>query len=152
MIAKIFPVIIGFVSLSVPAGVVVYFIVSNLWQIGQQAVTFRRRDAQTAAEETEVLPEKPGSGANGKAGGKRVAKPSGAIPAKSGGVGPEEWWISSEGRWFAKGWRHRPRRVAHRLRRVAAEQESRDAQGQAGPTTGAGSRAAAAATGLPVDG
>jgi YidC/Oxa1 family membrane protein insertase len=41
MVAKIFPVIIGFVSLSVPAGVVVYFIVSNLWQIGQQAVTFK---------------------------------------------------------------------------------------------------------------
>ena len=41
MVAKIFPIIIGFVSLSVPAGVVVYFIVSNLWQIGQQAVTFK---------------------------------------------------------------------------------------------------------------
>jgi YidC/Oxa1 family membrane protein insertase len=41
MIGKIFPVIIGFVSLTVPAGVVVYFIVSNLWQIGQQAVTFK---------------------------------------------------------------------------------------------------------------
>ncbi len=41
MVAKIFPVIIGFVSLTVPAGVVVYFIVSNLWQIGQQAVTFK---------------------------------------------------------------------------------------------------------------
>ncbi|MGI8984489.1 MAG: membrane protein insertase YidC [Acidimicrobiales bacterium] len=41
MIGKIFPAIIGFVSLTVPAGVVVYFIVSNFWQIGQQAVTFR---------------------------------------------------------------------------------------------------------------
>jgi YidC/Oxa1 family membrane protein insertase len=41
MIGKIFPIIIGFVSLTVPAGVVVYFIVSNLWQIGQQAVTFK---------------------------------------------------------------------------------------------------------------
>ncbi|HEV2759280.1 MAG TPA: YidC/Oxa1 family membrane protein insertase [Acidimicrobiales bacterium] len=41
MITKVFPAIIGVVSLSVPAGVVVYFIVSNLWQIGQQAVTFR---------------------------------------------------------------------------------------------------------------
>ncbi len=41
MITKVFPIIIGVVSLSVPAGVVVYFIVSNLWQIGQQAVTFR---------------------------------------------------------------------------------------------------------------
>ena len=41
MIGKIFPAIIGVVSLSVPAGVVVYFIVSNLWQIGQQAIMFR---------------------------------------------------------------------------------------------------------------
>jgi len=41
MITKVFPAIIGVVSLSVPAGVVVYFIVSNLWQIAQQAVTFR---------------------------------------------------------------------------------------------------------------
>jgi YidC/Oxa1 family membrane protein insertase len=41
MIAKVFPVIIGFVSLSVPAGVVVYFVVSNVWQIAQQAVTFK---------------------------------------------------------------------------------------------------------------
>ena len=41
MVQKVFPAIIGFVSLSVPAGVVVYFIVSNLWQIAQQAVTFR---------------------------------------------------------------------------------------------------------------
>ncbi|HUR23890.1 MAG TPA: YidC/Oxa1 family membrane protein insertase [Acidimicrobiales bacterium] len=41
MVAKVFPVIIGFVSLSVPAGVVVYFVVSNLWQIAQQAITFK---------------------------------------------------------------------------------------------------------------
>jgi YidC/Oxa1 family membrane protein insertase len=41
MVTKVFPAMIGFISLSVPAGVVVYFIVSNLWQIGQQAVTFR---------------------------------------------------------------------------------------------------------------
>ncbi|MDQ4070776.1 MAG: YidC/Oxa1 family membrane protein insertase [Actinomycetota bacterium] len=41
MIAKIFPVMIGAISLSVPAGVVVYFVVSNVWQIGQQAITFR---------------------------------------------------------------------------------------------------------------
>jgi YidC/Oxa1 family membrane protein insertase len=41
MITRIFPGMIGLISLSVPAGVVVYFVVSNLWQIGQQAVTFR---------------------------------------------------------------------------------------------------------------
>ncbi len=41
MIGKILPVFMGFISLSIPAGVVLYFIASNLWQIGQQAVTFR---------------------------------------------------------------------------------------------------------------
>ncbi len=41
MIGKVFPAIIGVVSFSVPAGVVVYFIVSNLWQIGQQAIMFK---------------------------------------------------------------------------------------------------------------
>ena len=41
MIGRVFPVMIGLISLSIPAGVVVYFIVSNIWQIGQQEVTFR---------------------------------------------------------------------------------------------------------------
>ena len=42
MIGKIFPVVFGFISFSLPAGVVLYFIVSNLWQVGQQAITFRK--------------------------------------------------------------------------------------------------------------
>jgi membrane protein insertase Oxa1/YidC/SpoIIIJ len=37
------------ISLSIPAGVVVYFIVSNVWQIGQQAVMFRNQPLAASA-------------------------------------------------------------------------------------------------------
>jgi YidC/Oxa1 family membrane protein insertase len=40
MIGKIFPVMFAFISFSLPAGVVLYFLVSNAWQIGQQALIF----------------------------------------------------------------------------------------------------------------
>jgi YidC/Oxa1 family membrane protein insertase len=41
MIGRVFPIMIGLISFRIPAGVVVYFIVSNIWQIGQQELTFR---------------------------------------------------------------------------------------------------------------
>lgn len=41
MVGRIMPIMFGLISLSLPAGVVVYFFVSNLWQIGQQAVVYR---------------------------------------------------------------------------------------------------------------
>jgi YidC/Oxa1 family membrane protein insertase len=95
MVAKVFPVIIGFVSLSVPAGVVVYFIVSNLWQIGQQAVTFKiyppvhlaagadKADKVDKVERGEKGGAKTGRGAGGSKGGgggangARNSRPSG---------------------------------------------------------------------------
>ena len=40
MMTRIFPVFFGVISYTLPAGVVLYFFVSNLWQIGQQAVVF----------------------------------------------------------------------------------------------------------------
>lgn len=49
MIGKVFPAFIGLFSFSIPAGVVVYFIVSNLWQIGQQAITFRKFPAPASS-------------------------------------------------------------------------------------------------------
>ena len=42
MMGRIFPVFFAFISFSIPAGVVVYFLVSNIWQIGQQALIFRQ--------------------------------------------------------------------------------------------------------------
>ena len=48
MMGRIFPLFFGFIALQVPAGVVLYFVVSNLWQIGQQAIIFRQQDAADA--------------------------------------------------------------------------------------------------------
>jgi OXA1/YqjG-like inner membrane protein len=59
MMGRIFPVFFGVISLSIPAGVVVYFIASNLWQIGQQAWIFRDHEARTAA--AKPLPSGDGS-------------------------------------------------------------------------------------------
>src|SRR5207302_8286333 len=69
MMGRIFPLFFGLISLQIPAGVVLYFVVSNIWQIGQQAIIFRQQDAAT--------------GGPGKGGGaaKVPAKPAPAAPA-----------------------------------------------------------------------
>jgi len=41
MMGKLFPAIFAFISYRLPSGVVLYFLVSNGWQIGQQAVIFK---------------------------------------------------------------------------------------------------------------
>ncbi|MEY2565562.1 MAG: YidC/Oxa1 family rane protein insertase [Actinomycetota bacterium] len=41
MMQKIFPVLFGFISLNIPAGVVVYFIVSNLFRVAQQGLMYK---------------------------------------------------------------------------------------------------------------
>jgi len=41
MITKVLPVFFGFISLNFPAGLVVYFFVSNVWRLAQQEVIFR---------------------------------------------------------------------------------------------------------------
>lgn len=74
LMTKIIPIFLAFVSWSIPAGVVVYFFVSNLWQIGQQAYLFRRKLAAEAASGG-----KGGGGAGGGGGGKR--------PSDGGGGG-----------------------------------------------------------------
>ena len=42
MVMKVLPVVFGLISLSFPAGLVLYFFVSNLWRLGQQEVIFTR--------------------------------------------------------------------------------------------------------------
>jgi len=46
MIGRIMPVVFAFISINLPAGVVLYFFVSNLWQIGQQELIIRRMNAE----------------------------------------------------------------------------------------------------------
>jgi len=54
MIQKVFPIIFGVISLSIPAGVVVYFIVSNLFRITQQGLMYRYDPQLKAAVAKEV--------------------------------------------------------------------------------------------------
>ena len=42
MVGRIMPLFFAFISIRIPAGVVLYFFVSNLWQIGQQEVVYRK--------------------------------------------------------------------------------------------------------------
>jgi YidC/Oxa1 family membrane protein insertase len=42
MVMRVLPVFFGLISLQFPAGLVLYFFVSNLWRLGQQEVIFRK--------------------------------------------------------------------------------------------------------------
>jgi YidC/Oxa1 family membrane protein insertase len=57
-VMKVLPVFFGIISLTFPAGLVVYFLVSNTWRLGQQELIFRRLGTGAA----------PASGAVGKLG------------------------------------------------------------------------------------
>jgi YidC/Oxa1 family membrane protein insertase len=76
MMGKIFPIFFGFISLTIPAGVVVYFAASNLWQIGQQAIMFRNEPAAGAGPK------------GGGGGGTKPAKPPTDPGPKGGDGGP----------------------------------------------------------------
>jgi YidC/Oxa1 family membrane protein insertase len=49
MMGKIFPAMFAFISYRLPSGVVLYFLVSNAWQIGQQALIFRTMPTPTVS-------------------------------------------------------------------------------------------------------
>ena len=44
IIGKVMPLVFAFISINLPAGVVLYFFVSNLWQMGQQELIIRKMD------------------------------------------------------------------------------------------------------------
>ena len=54
MMTRIFPLISGLISFSLPAGVVLYFLVSNLFRIAQQSLMYRLDPALSAAVKKEV--------------------------------------------------------------------------------------------------
>lgn len=49
LMARIMPVFLGVISISISAGVLVYWVTTNLWQIGQQQVMLRGRTAEPTA-------------------------------------------------------------------------------------------------------
>lgn len=89
-IGKIFPVMFGVISYTIPAGVVVYFLVSNLWQIGQQAFIFRNQEPPPSSGESKAVPPKASGGSSSakpKPGTKGNPKASskGGLPPRSNG-------------------------------------------------------------------
>lgn len=72
VIGKVMPLVFGMISINIPAGVVLYFLTSNLWQIGQQEVVFRTigtaagppagKQKTIEAKSSEASSPKPGSG------------------------------------------------------------------------------------------
>lgn len=75
MMTRIMPAFLGFVSLNIPSGVIVYWIVSNLWTIGQQSILLKKRESEgQAPAPPDAKPEKKGPTPKpgpGKGGGKR---------------------------------------------------------------------------------
>jgi len=49
MMSRVMPLILGFVSLNIPAGVIIYWVVSNVWTIGQQSYFLKRQPATPGA-------------------------------------------------------------------------------------------------------
>jgi YidC/Oxa1 family membrane protein insertase len=73
VIGKVMPLVFGMFAITMPAGVVLYFLTSNLWQIGQQEVVFRtigtaagppKKGASVEAKSTDVT-AKPAGGVKG---------------------------------------------------------------------------------------
>ena len=127
MMGKIFPVMFAFISLGLPSGVVLYFLVSNAWQIGQQALIYGsilphdevppEAGAGASTKSTGLLPKAPppkteepkrparSDGADGKAAG--TGKTPGKDAAAGGGAAraPESF-----GRAQPSGSRPKPKR------------------------------------------
>ena len=92
MMGRIMPVFLGFISLSIPAGVLLYWVTTNMWQVGQQRVMMRSRlkkqaegaSAPRADGQRKGSTPAPSKGGNGQ---KRVESPPQKRPANRGGSG-----------------------------------------------------------------
>lgn len=54
-IMKVFPIFMGIFSYNMPAGLVVYWLASNLWTIGQQEILFRSMPTNVAPDASAVI-------------------------------------------------------------------------------------------------
>ncbi len=51
MIGKVMPVFFGFISWTLPSGLVIYFLTGNVFRIGQQALIIRIEDKNETIDE-----------------------------------------------------------------------------------------------------
>ena len=85
MIGRIMPLIFVFISLSLPAGVVLYFLVSNVWQLGQQELIFRRESGDGVPIKVPATSSEAGRTSSGRAADKKKPRATAAAEVKSGG-------------------------------------------------------------------
>jgi YidC/Oxa1 family membrane protein insertase len=88
IIGKIMPVVFGFISINIPAGVVLYFLTSNLWQIGQQEVVYRTIGSPAGPPKGKAAEKaaKAGGGGGDVIEAKSAEKPAPAKGESTGGV------------------------------------------------------------------
>ncbi|MCA1657467.1 MAG: membrane protein insertase YidC, partial [Actinobacteria bacterium] len=90
VMGKIFPLVFVVISWTIPAGVVVYFLVSNIWQIGQQAFMFRNQPkpepGPSLAAKSKKGPTPPAGKGKGKPTTTKGAKGAKALGGASGGA------------------------------------------------------------------
>jgi len=84
MIAKIMPAMLMFFAFTFPSGVVLYWLTTNVWTIGQQRLMLQAAPA-VPPKKGEARKDENGTTKNGKAGGK--GRGSKAPPGKSGASG-----------------------------------------------------------------
>lgn len=79
MMGRIMPLFLGFVSLNIPAGVIIYWVASNGWTIGQQTIFFRKGPPAPAPAKESSSGAGPGGGflkgLRGLTGGKPTPEP-----------------------------------------------------------------------------
>ena len=74
MMGRVMPLFLGFISLNIPAGVIIYWSVSNLWTIGQQYF-FLKRNPQPAVASGPAPGKGGGNGQSGKGAPPEKPKP-----------------------------------------------------------------------------
>lgn len=81
LMGRIMPVFLGFISLQISAGVLVYWVTTNAWQVGQQHIMLRGRVAAPAPEAS----AKPGKSPQpGKGAGKRAQGDGSKVKGNAG--------------------------------------------------------------------
>jgi len=100
MVMRILPIVFTVISISFPSGLVLYFVVSNLWRFGQQEIIFRRhgsahhpsakerRDAERATR-AEVIEAESREISDGEGNGAEASGPKPVQPAKRRAPEPE---------------------------------------------------------------
>jgi YidC/Oxa1 family membrane protein insertase len=87
LMGRIMPLFLGFISINISAGVLVYWVTTNLWQIGQQYVMIRTREPEAAVPAGKGGGSKPSEPKGGAAKTKGQPSGDGSGTKRSGGRG-----------------------------------------------------------------